>query len=149
MFKHQKSIWLTKQAGNAQRKWWVVDLEGQVLGRAATRIATVLRGKHKPTYTPNVDTGDFVVVVNAGKIRLTGDKMKSKMYRRHSHYPGGLRETSAEKLLAAYPDRLVRAAVWGMLPKGRLGRKIIKKLKIYAGPEHKHSAQTPQPLDLS
>lgn len=148
MQKQQKSTWLTKEAGDAQRSWWVIDLENQVLGRAATRIASVLRGKHKPTFTPNVDSGDFVVVINAGKVRLTGNKVKAKLYRRHTHYPGGLRETSAENMLATYPDRVIRAAVWGMLPKGRLGRKIIKKLKIYAGPEHEQAAQAPQPLEL-
>ena len=149
MHKQQKSTWLTKEACVEQRQWWVVDLQNQVLGRAATRIASVLRGKHKPTFTPNVDAGDFVVVINADKVRLTGNKVKAKLYRRHSHYPGGLRETSAEAMLATHPDRVIRAAVWGMLPKGRLGRQIIKKLKIYSGPEHNHSAQSPQTMELS
>lgn len=149
MHKHQKSTLLTKEAGAAQREWYVVDLEGQVLGRAATKIASVLRGKHKPTFTPHVDMGDFVVVVNAGKVHLTGNKMKNKLYRYHTLYPGGLRETPAEKLLAKHPENLIRAAVWGMLPKGPLGRKIIKKLKVYAGPEHQHAAQLPQKLEIN
>lgn len=149
MTQQQKSTWLTKEAAADQRQWYVVDLEGQILGRAATRIASVLRGKHKPTYTPNVDSGDFVVVINADKIRLTGAKMKDKMYRYHTHHPGGLRETAAADMLAKHPDRVIRSAVWGMLPKGRLGRQIIKKLKIYAGPEHQHGAQQPKQLELS
>ncbi len=148
MLQQTKTTWLTKEAGAAQRAWWVVDLEGQVLGRAATKIASVLRGKNKPTFTPNVDMGDFVVVINASKVRLTGQKMKNKLYRRHTLYPGGLRETTAEKLLVEDPDRLVRHAVWGMIPKGRLGRRIIKKLKVYSGPEHLHAAQQPQKLAL-
>ncbi|MEM9492583.1 MAG: 50S ribosomal protein L13 [Myxococcota bacterium] len=148
MRNNHKSTLLTKEAGDSQREWWVIDLEGQILGRAATHIASVLRGKHKPTYTPHVDSGDFVVVVNAGKLRLTGNKFRDKKYRRHTQYPGGLREITADKLVVKAPDRMVRAAVWGMLPKGRLGRKIIKKLKIYNGPEHHHKAQAPQPLQL-
>jgi large subunit ribosomal protein L13 len=144
----QKTPWLTKEQGDAQREWWVVDLDGVVLGRAATKIASVLRGKHKPTYTPNVDSGDFVVVINADKLKLTGSKMSQKMYRYHTYYPGGLRETSAEKLIQNHPDRLVRAAVWGMLPKTRLGRRMIKKLKIYSGAEHNHAAQQPRELAL-
>jgi len=139
---------ITKEVADEQRGWYVVDLEGQVLGRAATKIASVLRGKHKPNFTPNVDMGDFVIVVNAAKVRLTGQKMRNKMYRRHTHYPGGLREASAEHLLAKHPDRVVRQAVWGMLPKGRLGRRIVKKLRIYAGPEHNHAAQRPRELAL-
>ena len=149
MHKQQKSTWLTKEAAVDQRQWYVVDLEGVVLGRAATRIASVLRGKHKPTYTPNVDSGDFVVVINAEKVKLTGAKMKDKMYRYHTQHPGGLRETAAADMLDKHPDRVIRSAVWGMLPKGRLGRQIIKKLKIYAGPEHQHSAQQPKPLEVT
>lgn len=148
MHKAQKSTWVRKEDANLQRKWYVVDLEGQVLGRAATKIASVLRGKHKPSYTPNVDTGDFVVVVNAEKVKLTGDKMQKKLYRYHTQYPGGLRETPAAKLIQKHPEDLIRSAVWGMLPKNRLGRKMIKKLKVYAGSEHKHVAQTPQPMAL-
>ncbi len=148
MQKLQKSPWLTKEAGDAQRDWWVVDLEGQTLGRAATKIAMVLRGKHKPTFTPNVDSGDFVVVVNAGKLRLTGDKWAKKIYRYHTLYPGGLVEMTAEKLLARHPEQLIEKAVWGMLPKTRLSRRLIKKLKVYAGPEHNNAAQKPRELAL-
>lgn len=144
----QKSTWLTKEQAADQRRWWVVDLEGQVLGRAATQIASVLRGKHKPTFTPNVDCGDYVVVVNASKLRLTGNKMQTKPYRHHTGYIGSLVETTADKLLAKHPDRVVRAAVWGMLPKTTLGKRIIKKLKIYSGPEHDHAAQQPRELAL-
>jgi large subunit ribosomal protein L13 len=146
MPKQQKSTWLTKEQAAQQRQWWVVDLEGKTLGRAATRIASVLRGKHKPTFTPNVDSGDFVVVVNADKIRLTGSKLDNKPYRRYTGYIGGLRETKAKDLLARHPDRIIRAAVWGMLPKGPLGRRMIKKLKIYTGAEHQHTAQQPREL---
>jgi large subunit ribosomal protein L13 len=146
MPKQQKSTWLTKEQAAQQRQWWVVDLEGKTLGRAATRIASVLRGKHKPTFTPNVDSGDFVVVVNADKVRLSGSKLDNKPYRRHTGYIGGLRETKAKDLLARHPDRIVRAAVWGMLPKGPLGRRMIKKLKIYTGAEHQHTAQQPREL---
>jgi large subunit ribosomal protein L13 len=147
--KQQKSTWLTKEAAQAQRDWYVVDVSGHSLGRAATKIAAVLRGKHKPTFTPNVDMGDFVVVVNADKVQLTGTKIKNKMYRRHTHYPGGLREFTAEEMLARHPDQLIQKAVWGMLPKGPLGRRIIKKLKVFAGPEHNHVAQAPRPLALN
>ena len=148
MAKLQKSTLLGKEAAHAQREWYVVDLKGQVLGRAATRIASVLRGKHKPTYTPNVDCGDFVIVVNAQKVRLTGRKMQDKLYRHHTQFPGRLVEIPAEKLIAAHPDRAIRRAVWGMLPKGPLGRRLIKKLKIYRGAEHEHAAQRPRPLAL-
>jgi large subunit ribosomal protein L13 len=144
----QKTTLLTKEAADAQRGWYVVDLEGQVLGRAATTIAKVLRGKHKPTFTPNVDCGDFVVVLNADKVQLTGNKWASKEYYRHSLYPGGFVRTKADRMRDTHPDRVVRAAVWGMLPKNRLGRKIIKKLKIYRGTEHNHAAQKPQALSL-
>ena len=146
MPKQQKSTWLTKEQAAQQRQWWVVDLEGKTLGRAATRIASVLRGKHKPTFTPNVDSGDFVVVVNADKVRLSGSKLDKKPYHRHTGYIGGIRETKAKDLLARHPDRIIRAAVWGMLPKGPLGRRMIKKLKIYTGAEHQHTAQQPREL---
>jgi large subunit ribosomal protein L13 len=148
MPKPQKSTWLTKEQAADQRGWWVVDLEDQPLGRAATKIASVLRGKHKPTFTPNVDCGDYVVVINASKLRLTGNKMQTKPYRHHTGYIGGLIETTADKLLAKHPDRLVKRAVWGMLPKTTLGKKIIKKLKIYSGAEHNHTAQQPRELAL-
>jgi large subunit ribosomal protein L13 len=147
--KQQKSTWLTKQSAQAQREWYVVDVAGKSLGRAATKIAMVLRGKHKPTFTPNVDMGDFVVVVNADKIQLTGNKLANKQYREHTLYPGGLKELSAKEMLAKHPDQLIQKAVWGMLPKGRLGRQIIKKLKVFAGPEHNHAAQLPRPLELN
>jgi large subunit ribosomal protein L13 len=148
MLKPQKSTWLTKEAAEAQREWHVVDLNNQVLGRAATKIAMVLRGKHKPTFTPNADCGDFVVVINASKVRLTGNKGDTKQYRWHTEFPGGLREMKADHFIAAHPDRAVRRAVWGMLPKGPLGRRLIKKLKIYSGAEHEHAAQKPRQLAL-
>ena len=148
MAKLQKSTLLSKEAAIAQREWYVVDLKGQVLGRAATRIASVLRGKHKPTYTPNVDCGDFVIVINAGKVELTGRKLENKLYRHHTQFPGGLIEIPAQELLAKHPDRAVRRAVWGMLPKGPLGRRLIKKLKIYRGAVHEHAAQKPRQLAL-
>ena len=129
-----------------ERDWFVVDATDKPLGRLATELARVLRGKHKPSYTPNVDDGDFVVVINAAKLRLTGNKLQNKMYRRHTSYIGGLKETSAEKLLDTYPERVVEAAVWGMLPKTKLGRKMLKKLKIYGGAQHEHGAQQPQEL---
>ena len=132
--------------GEVQRRWYVADADGQVLGRLATQIATVLRGKHKPTYTPHVDTGDFVVVVNAEKIKLTGAKLTKKMYHRHSGYPGGLSSVWYGKLLQTHPERIIRKAVWGMLPKGTMGRAQIKKLKIYRGPDHPHAAQKPERL---
>ena len=131
-----------------ERSWFVVDLEDVVLGRAATEIARILRGKHKPIYTPSVDTGDFVVVLNADKIKLTGNKMADKKYYHHSGYPGGIREISAEKLLAKKPEMLVQAAVKGMLPKNKLGRKMFTKLKVYAGGEHPHAAQQPKEMTI-
>jgi large subunit ribosomal protein L13 len=129
-----------------EREWFVVDAAGQNLGRLATRIATVLRGKHKPTFTPGMDVGDFVIVINAGKIAVTGNKMTEKMYYRYSGYPGGLSETSLSKMLATHPERVIEEAVRGMLPKNRLGRAMFKKLKVYAGGNHPHAAQKPQPL---
>lgn len=148
MHKPQRSTWLRKEEASTQRQWHVVDLDGQVLGRAATQIAAVLLGKHRPTYTPNVDTGDFVVVVNAGKVKLTGNKAEGKLYRDHTLFPGGIRTRTAEQLLATHPDRVIRRAVWGMLPKGSLGRKLIKKLKIYSGSKHEHGAQRPRELTV-
>lgn len=148
MAKLQKSTLLGVEAAHAQREWYVVDLKGQVLGRAATRIASVLRGKHKPTYTPNVDCGDFVIVINAGQVELTGRKLDDKLYRHHTQFPGGLIEIPAKELLDKHPDRAIRRAVWGMLPKGPLGRRLIKKLKIYRGAEHEHAAQKPRQLAL-
>ncbi|MCF6179648.1 MAG: 50S ribosomal protein L13 [Geopsychrobacter sp.] len=130
------------------RAWYVVDLEDKVLGRAATEIARILRGKHKAIYTPSVDTGDFVVVVNADKVRLTGNKLSAKMYHRHSGYPGGIRSINAGDLLEKKPEMLIQSAVKGMLPKNSLGRKMFGKLKVYAGSEHPHSAQQPKELAL-
>jgi large subunit ribosomal protein L13 len=131
-----------------ERKWFVVDAQGQTLGRLASRIATVLRGKHKPVYTPHLDCGDYVIVVNADKIHVTGQKLEQKTYYRHSGYPGGLRQVSLRRQLQVHPDRVIEAAVRGMLPKNRLGRKMFKKLKIYAGPTHPHEAQQPTALEL-
>ena len=129
-----------------QRNWFVVDLEGKVLGRAAAEIARVLRGKHKAIYTPSVDTGDFVVVLNADKVKLTGNKLAAKMYHRHTGFPGGIRSISAEKLLQSKPEELIKKAVKGMLPKNKLGRQMFRKLKVYAGAEHPHAAQKPKEL---
>ena len=143
----QKSSWLTKEDGEAQREWFVLDAQGQTLGRIATKIASVLRGKHKPTYTPNVDMGDFVVVINASEVALTGKKLDDKVYHRHTNYPGGIKTHTAKQLVKDDPDRAIRTAVWGMLPKGPLGRRIIKKLKVYAGPQHDHAAQKPRVLE--
>lgn len=131
------------------RAWHLVDLQGQTLGRAAARIAGVLRGKHRPTFTPHADCGDFVVVVNADQLVLTGNKLQGKMYRRHTGFLGGLKEMSAAKALAKDSTKVVELAVKGMLPKGPLGRRQLKKLKVYAGPDHPHTAQQPQALDLS
>lgn len=130
------------------RKWIVVDAEGQVLGRLASKIAMRLRGKHLPTFTPHVDTGDFVVVINADKVRLTGRKWDQKVYYRHSGYMGGLKATTAKKLNQDHPERLIEYAVKGMLPKNRLGRKLLKKLKVYKGAEHPHEAQQPEKVVL-
>jgi large subunit ribosomal protein L13 len=145
----QKSFWLTKEAGEAQREWYVIDLQGQTLGRAATKIATVLRGKHKATYTPNVDMGDFVVVINASGVQLTGSKPDKKVYHHHTLFPGGLKTKLAKHVIADEPERAIREAVWGMLPKGPLGRRILKKLKIYRGPNHEHAAQQPKVLEVA
>ncbi|HUT17550.1 MAG TPA: 50S ribosomal protein L13 [Anaerolineae bacterium] len=134
------------KASEIDRRWFVVDAEGQNLGRLATRIATILRGKHKPTFTPSMDMGDFVVVINAGKITVTGHKMEDKKYYRYSGYPGGLRETTLRRVLQTHPTRVLEAAVRGMLPKNRLGRQMIKKLKVYAGGTHPHAAQQPKEL---
>jgi len=131
---------------NAEHGWFVADVEGQTLGRAATKIADVLRGKHRPTFTQHEDAGDFVIVVNADKVKLSKDKWNTKLYRDHSLFPGGLRTQTAAQLNARHPGDLVKRAVWGMLPKGPLGRRIYKKLKVYAGAAHPHSAQEPQVL---
>jgi len=131
-----------------ERAWHIVDADGLVLGRLASEVATLLRGKHKPIYAPHMDTGDHVIVVNASKLDLTPRKLSGKLYRRHSGYPGGLRSESLEHLLARDPERVVRLAVKGMLPKGPLGRAMITKLKVYGGPTHPHAAQQPQPRTL-
>jgi large subunit ribosomal protein L13 len=131
-----------------ERGWYVVDAEGKTLGRLATQIANVLRGKHKPTYTPHVDVGDFVIVVNAEKVAVTGDKREKKLYWRHSGYPGGIRSRTLGDLLEKRPEEVIRKAVKGMLPRNRLARQQLRKLKVYAGPEHPHQAQKPQQLEI-
>ena len=131
-----------------ERQWFVVDAQGQTLGRLATQVATILRGKHKPIYTPHVDCGDYVIVVNANQIHVTGQKLDQKMYYRHSGYPGGLKHVTLRRRLETHPERVIESAVRGMLPKNRLGRKMFKKLKVYAGSDHPHEAQQPKMLDL-
>ena len=126
-----------------ERKWYVIDAEGVALGRLATKVATVLKGKHKATFTPHIDCGDYVIVVNADKVKLTGNKLMDKKYYNHSGYPGGLRERTAKTMIENYPEEMIERAVKGMLPKGALGREMSKKLFVYAGPEHKHQAQKP------
>lgn len=133
---------------SVDREWYVVDAEGKTLGRLASRIAAVLRGKHKPQFSPAVDIGDFVIVINAEKIRVTGRKLEQKKYYRYSGYPGGLREFTLAQQLDRHPTRVIKAAVRGMLPRNRLGRKMFKKLKVYAGPEHPHQAQRPKVYEL-
>ncbi|MBP9729520.1 MAG: 50S ribosomal protein L13 [Gammaproteobacteria bacterium] len=132
----------------AQNDWFVVDAKDKILGRLATEIARRLRGKHKPEYTPHVDTGDYIVVLNAERVRVTGDKTTDKIYYHHSSYPGGLKSESFEKLMARYPDRVIELAVKGMLPKNSLGRAMLTKLKVYAGTDHPHSAQQPRVLEI-
>ena len=144
----QKTALLSKEKAQAERKWFVVDLEGKTLGRAATKIAHVLRGKHKPSYTPHVDCGDFVVAINASKVKLTGKKLTDKFYYEYSGYPGGLKSRSAKMLIQSDPGKIISLAVWGMLPKGPLGRRIHKKLKIFPTHAHEHNAQRPEPLDV-
>jgi large subunit ribosomal protein L13 len=139
---------ISKEGALGARRWVVIDASGRPLGRVASRAASILRGKHRSDFTPNQDTGDFVVVINAAKVRLTGKKADTKVYHRHSGYPGGIRTTTAARLLKARPERLVETAVRGMLPKNRLGRRLFTKLKVYAGPQHPHSAQKPVSLDI-
>ncbi|NLN65719.1 MAG: 50S ribosomal protein L13 [Clostridiaceae bacterium] len=136
-------------AANVERKWFVVDVEGKVLGRAASEVAKILRGKHKPQFTPHVDTGDFVIVVNADKIAFTGKKLDNKIYRHHTGWVGGLKETKARHYLAQKPEKVFELAVKRMLPKNSLGRQMFKKLKVYAGSEHNHQAQKPEVLELN
>ena len=131
-----------------ERKWYVVDAQGQTLGRLASEVAKVLRGKNKPIYTPHIDTGDYVIVVNADKIKVTGKKLDQKVYYHHSDYVGGMKETTLKEMLANKPERVIELAVKGMLPKGPLGRQMLKKLFVYAGPDHKHAAQKPEVLDI-
>jgi large subunit ribosomal protein L13 len=142
-----KRTYVTKPE-DIQRNWYVVDASGQTLGRLASEIARIVRGKHKPIYSPCVDVGDFVIVINAEKVHVTGRKMDQKVYYRHSGYPGGLKEVSLRRMLEEHPTRVIEHAVRGMLPKTRLGRKMIKKLKVYAGSDHPHQAQQPEPLEL-
>lgn len=141
----QQRTFMAKEA-ELDKNWYVVDAANQRLGRLATQVAVVLRGKHKPTYTPHIDNGDFVIVINADKIQLTGNKLQGKMYYRHSLYPGGMKSVPASDMLAKHPAKVVELAVWGMLPHNRLGRRQIRHLKVYAGPEHPHQAQQPVAL---
>ncbi|MGN8647800.1 50S ribosomal protein L13 [Gracilibacillus sp. HCP3S3_G5_1] len=133
---------------NIERKWFVVDAEGQTLGRLASEVATILRGKHKPTYTPHVDTGDHVIIINAEKIELTGKKLSDKLYHRHTNHPGGLKTRTASEMREKYPEQMLELTIKGMLPKGKLGRKMGKKLHVYRGAEHKHEAQQPEVYEL-
>jgi large subunit ribosomal protein L13 len=139
----------TPKPGETERLWYVIDAEDVVLGRLAAQVAQLLRGKHKPVFAPHVDTGDFVVVINAEKVALTGNKRETKVAYRHSGYPGGLSETKYDVLLTKNPRRAIEKAVWGMLPKNRIGRQQLKKLKVYAGPEHPHKAQQPVPFEIT
>ncbi len=134
--------------GEVEQKWFVIDADGVVLGRLASRVASIVRGKNKPIFTPHVDTGDNVIILNADKVRLTGRKLDAKKYYRHSGYPGGIHETTARKLLEKKPEEVLRHAIWGMLPHNRLGRKLLKKVKIYAGESHPHAAQKPEALEV-
>ncbi len=141
------SSFIAKPA-EVERKWYVIDAEGKNLGRLSSQIASILRGKNKPIYTPHVDTGDYVIVINAEKVAVTGKKLHDKIYKRHTGYPGGLREMTLEEMLAKHPEQVIRHAVKGMMPNGKLGRQMYKKLKVYAGPEHDHAAQKPEVLDI-
>ncbi|NIM14877.1 MAG: 50S ribosomal protein L13 [Candidatus Aminicenantes bacterium] len=144
--KHNKTFLPQKEAIN--RKWWLVDADGIVLGRLAAKVANILRGKDKPHFTPFYDTGDFVIVINADKVKLTGNKETQKVYYRHSGYMGGLKEISYQRMKTTHPERIITHAVRGMLPKNKLNRKILKKLKVYAGSEHKHQAQKPEVFNI-
>jgi large subunit ribosomal protein L13 len=139
---------VSAKPAEVRREWFVVDAEGKTLGRLASEIASRLKGKHKPIFTPHVDTGDYIVVVNAEKVRVTGNKMTDKMYHHHTGYIGNLKSINLEKLLVKAPERVIETAVRGMLPRSPLGRAMMKKLKVYAGPEHQHAAQQPQPLEI-
>ncbi len=134
---------------SVERKWYVIDAKDKTVGRLASQVASILRGKHKPTFTPNVDTGDHVVIINAEKVKFTGRKLQEKKYYRHSGYTGGIKVNTAEEILnSGRPERILKLAIWGMLPHNRLGRKMIKKLRVYAGNEHPHEAQLPENLDI-
>jgi large subunit ribosomal protein L13 len=139
---------LSAKPGEVERRWWLVDADGKTLGRIASRIALLLRGKTKGVYTPHVDAGDFVVVINADKVRLTGNKLRDKVYYHHSNFPGGIKDVTAGRLLEKHPTEVISLAVWGMMPKSRLARQQFTKLKVYAGAEHPHKAQNPQPVTL-
>ncbi len=138
----------TTKTAEIKREWYLVDAQGQTLGRLASKIASIIRGKHKPIYSPHLDCGDFVIVINADKVRVTGRKLDQKNYYRHSGYPGGLKTTNLRDQLAQHPERVIETAIRGMLPKNKLGRQMIKKLKVYAGDAHPHQAQQPKPLEL-
>jgi len=143
----QQRTFMAKEA-DLEKEWFIVDATGQRVGRLASEVAAVLRGKHKPTYTPHIDSGDYVIVINADKVELTGNKMSDKKYYRHSQYPGGLKVRSAGEMMAKNPEKLIELAVRGMLPHNRLGRRQLRKLKVYSGPDHPHAAQKPQPLAI-
>jgi large subunit ribosomal protein L13 len=138
----------TPKPGDIERKWWIVDAEGQTLGRLASKIAPILRGKHKPMYTPNLDVGDYVIIINADKVAVTGSRMDDKVYYRHSHIIGGISAITLRDQVSRFPDRPIRAAIKGMLPKNALGRAMYRKLKVYAGSKHPHEAQQPEVLKL-
>jgi large subunit ribosomal protein L13 len=148
MTKNKGTFFATKEAANSSREWFVVDADGLTLGRLSSQVASVLRGKHKPTFTPHVDGGDFVIVLNADKVVLTGRKLENKLYRHHTGYIGGLKTETAADAMKKHPHRIIENAVFGMLPKGILGKEQRKKLKVYAGSEHPHLAQQPKPLML-
>ncbi|HHW29263.1 MAG TPA: 50S ribosomal protein L13 [Syntrophomonadaceae bacterium] len=137
------------KAGEVQRKWYLIDADGKTLGRVATEVARILRGKHKPIYTPHVDTGDHVIVINAAKVKVTGKKYTDKLYYRHTGYPGGIKVTNFADLLRRKPEQVIEKAVWGMIPHNRLGRRVFKKLRVYPGPEHPHAAQKPEVWEIS
>lgn len=139
----------TPKESEIERKWFVVDAEDVVLGRLATQVATILRGKHKPQFTPNLDAGDFVIVINAEKVRVTGQKEQQKNYYRHSQYPGGMRSFTFREMIDRHPERVIQAAVRGMLPKNALGKRMLRKLRVYAGPEHPHNGQQPETLVIT
>ena len=146
--RHRMKTTVSMREQDVERSWWIIDAEDQTLGRIATEIASRLRGKHKPEFTPHVDTGDYIVIVNAEKITVTGNKAKGKIYYSHTGYPGGIKDMTFEKLIEKAPERVLEKAVKGMLPRGPLGREMFRKLKVYVGANHPHTAQQPQTLDL-